>query len=82
MKRIDNITNGNRVNMSDMGAMIEYTNLASELVVDQVYIRVYNEHPDFVLPDPSSTVAGLFNYMDTEFVTVSSTLAHWHSGGA
>jgi hypothetical protein len=71
VKRIDDMTNGTQIDMHDMGSMIEYTNLASELLVDGVYIRVYNEHPDFVLPTPSSTVVELIKYMNTEFVVVS-----------
>jgi len=54
-----------------MGSMIEYINLASELEVNGVYVRVYNEHPDFVLPDPAATISALIKYMSTEMITVS-----------
>ena len=51
--RIETLQNGGGVGAWDMGSMLEYSNLASELLVDGVYIRVYNEHPDFVLPNPN-----------------------------
>lgn len=69
--RVETLQNGGGVGTWDMGSMLEYSSLASELIVDGVYIRVYNEHPDFVLPHPKRTMDAIAAYIDTDFATVS-----------
>ncbi len=69
--RIETLQNGGGVGTWNMGSMLEYSNLASELLVDGVYVRVYNEHPDFVLPNPARTMNVMANYIDTDFATIS-----------
>ena len=64
---IGKLRDGNDIPLHEMGALYEYDNLASELYVGGVYVRVYNEHPDTLL-DGAADVADAF----LEYIGVNS----------
>eukprot|EP00873_Tetraselmis_striata_P041875 jgi/Tetstr1/462139/TSEL_007205.t2 len=40
-----------------------YNSLRGELFIAQVFVRVYNEHPEYKLAEPAAFAKGLLNYM-------------------
>ena len=65
------IRSGRGIELREMGALFEYEELASELYVGGVYVRVYNDHPDTLLEGASDVANAMFDYMGSEFFEVS-----------
>jgi DnaJ family protein C protein 13 len=57
------------------GAEFKYDILKDELVIGEVYIRVYNEQPTFVLEDPKGFVAALLDFIGTNAQYLHSFMA-------
>lgn len=45
------------------GENFKYSVLKDELVIGEVYVRVYNEQPTFVLEDPKGFVTSLLDFI-------------------
>jgi DnaJ homolog subfamily C member 13 len=68
---IGKLRDGNEIELHQMGALYEYANLASELYVGGVYVRVYNEHPDTLLDGAADVADSFLEYMGSEFFEIS-----------
>jgi len=68
---IGKLRDGNDIELHEMGALYEYDNLASELNVGGVYVRVYNEHPDTLLDGAADVADSFLEYIGSEFFEIS-----------
>ena len=58
----------------ELGATFQFDVLREELVVGNIYVRVFNEQPTFVLEDPSDFAASLIEFLGQQAQYIQSRL--------
>lgn len=59
-----------------LGAMFKYSSLEKELVIGDIYVRIFNEMPSFPLEDPKAFCVKLLDFLGTHAQYLYSILAN------